>query len=301
MGKIQAYLKQKMKRHIPEKYRRKLDQPREQLSANFANLLYGVLRLFPLSVVAGVKEKIKCTGRMDYPRRDIYMRVDSLVQRNRLFACQKEPETVDWIETHCKAGDVFYDIGANVGAYSFVAYAVMAGDCTVYSFEPSFSTFMALSHNVLLNRCQEKIIPFQIVLSDVTKLISFNYSDATPGAAAHSIGDVINEEVQPAQPAFSQRVLSYRLDDLIHQFGLRMPNHIKIDVDGSELDILCGAAEVLAYLDLRSVLIEVDEKKYPNEEIQKLMMRNGFFVRSRHFRINTNTTANYIFEKGGRK
>jgi hypothetical protein len=59
--------------------------------------------------------------RLDYDRADIYLRVTSKAETFRVKACAKEPFTIDWIHAHLAAGDVLYDIGANVGAYSLVA------------------------------------------------------------------------------------------------------------------------------------------------------------------------------------
>jgi FkbM family methyltransferase len=251
----------------------------------------------PMPQAVAAKEGIRLTGKLDYPHAEILMTLDSSIQLGRLHACKKEPETIAWLETYLRPGEVLYDIGANVGAYSFVAYVVTSGDCTIYAFEPSFSTFAALSQNVLLNHCQDKIVPLQLALSDETKLLAFNYSSFTPGSALHRLGEPSGEVRLPFQPEFSQPILTYRLDDLVHQFMLRRPNHIKLDVDGAELGVLCGAEEILAYPGLRSVLVEVDEQRYPSGEIWHCLESKGFRLRSRHPRGQSETLANYIFER----
>lgn len=51
---------------------------------------------------------------LDYPGADIWLIVESEIEKTkRINACQKEPETVHFIESLPK-GSVFYDIGANV-------------------------------------------------------------------------------------------------------------------------------------------------------------------------------------------
>jgi len=290
-------LKQWSKTYVPKNYWERLSQAKMKLSLSSANFLLGMIHLLPLHKIAYLKERIQCVGRLDYPRKDIYMRVDSLLQIARLHACEKEPETINWIESLFKPGDIFYDIGANVGAYSFVAWAVAHGDCAVYAFEPSFSTYAALNHNILLNHCQEKVVSLQVILSNETKLTTLNYSQVTPGAASHGLGDADGENGQRFHPEFIQSIPSYRLDDIIKQFSLRIPNHIKIDVDGAEYSVLQGAMETLAHPGLRSVLVEIDEERYPYGEIPSLMISKGFRLGARHLRSNSNTLANYIFEK----
>ena len=244
-----------------------------------------------------VKESIQVTGQLDYPRADIQMVLDSAMQLYRLSACAKEPETVEWIESHVRAGDVFYDIGANVGAYSLVAHAVAGGDCTVYAFEPSFSTFAALSENVRLNGCDGKIIPLHVALSAETKVFTFNYSQVVPGAASHGLDQPIGEDLKPFVPTFTQPILSYKLDELIDQFSLLPPSHIKLDVDGSESDVLKGADKTLGSPQLRSILVEIDETQQRGEAIRTNLESKGFQVKTRHERRGSATLANYIFER----
>ena len=77
-------------------------------------------------------------------------------------------------------------------------------------------------------------------------------------------------------------------------FSLPPPHHLKIDVDGSELNVLRGAAATLAGRQLRTILIEVDD---PNAEaVSELLGGHGFELRSRHPR-GTAGLANLVYEK----
>ncbi|TSC96848.1 MAG: methyltransferase, FkbM family [Parcubacteria group bacterium Athens1014_26] len=234
-----------------------------------------------------VKEKSKIIEKLDYPKNNILMDINSFNQLPRLNACRKEPETVSWI----------YDIGANVGAYSFVAKSVANNNCKIYAFEPGFSTFTELSQNIFLNNCQEKIIPFNIALTDQTNLFSFNYSDINPGAAGHTLKESLTENGEKFKPFFIQPILSYRLDDLIKQFSLDLPNLIKIDVDGAELNIIKGAENTLSNPSLRSVLIEINEKIYPPGDIINCMKKFGLEFASKHSRMKSKILFNYIFKR----
>lgn len=244
-----------------------------------------------------VKEKSRIVEKLDYPKSIILMNISSFSQLPRLNACRKEPETVNWIEKNMKEGDIFYDIGANVGAYSFIARVVTNNKCKIYAFEPSFTTFTELSQNILLNDCQEKIIPFNVALSDKTNLFSFNYSDINPGAAGHSLKESITENGKNFKPIFIQPILSYRLDDLIKQFSLDLPNLIKIDVDGAELNIIKGAENTLSNPFLRSVLIEINEEIYPPQDIIGYIQKFGLEFISKHSRMRSKILFNYIFKR----
>ena len=55
---------------------------------------------------------------------------------------------------------------------------------------------------------------------------------------------------------FKQGALAYSMDDFAAAFGLSAPDHLKIDVDGVEGQILRGAPSLLTQV--KSVLIEVE-------------------------------------------
>jgi hypothetical protein len=93
-----------------------------------------------------------------------------------------------------------------------------------------------------------------------------------------------------------QPVLAFRLDDLVREFELRPPTHLKLDVDGAELAMLQGAAVTLRSTSLRSVLVEVTESQADAEPILALLTGAGFEVTSRHFHERSGVT-NVILER----
>jgi len=84
--------------------------------------------------------------------------------------------------------------------------------------------------------------------------------------------------------AFRQPVMTFRLDDLIEHFDVPMPNHIKMDVDGGELDVLAGASRTLACGTLRSMLVEVAVDE--SSEVTQAIERHGLRLVSRFFVTN---------------
>jgi FkbM family methyltransferase len=192
--------------------------------------------------------------RLDYDRAEIYLRVATKSESFRLRACAKEPFTVEWIESHVKGGDVFYDIGANVGVYSLLAAKKPGGAARVFSFEAGYASVASLCANVVLNRLEADVTPMPLALSDRTAMNVFSVRDVEPGAARHALG-AGDPEDGPA--VFRQPVMMFRLDDLVEWLRLPPPTHIKLDVDGGELAVLEGAACTLRSPSLRSVLVEV--------------------------------------------
>ena len=255
-----------------------------------------MLRLLPVTAQALVLGAVEPVGLLDYKRKPIRMTIGSKDHLYRLLACWKEPETVNWLESNVRSGDVLYDIGANVGAYSLIAFAVSGSQAKVYAFEPSFPTFNSLSRNVFLNQAQGSVIPLHIALSDRTAVAEFQYRNLQPGAAKH---ELLPENSRGGKSApFVQRLLAYRIDDLIEQFGLEAPDLIKLDVDGHEFSVLQGAEKTLRLTKTRSVVMEMDSSRPEHtRRIEEWMSEKGFRVVSKH-QHKDSTIINCIFVRG---
>lgn len=232
-----------------------------------------------------LKNGINLTGKMDYSPHDIYLHVDSLTEyETRLYSCQKEPDTVNWIEDSMQPGDLFFDVGANIGAYSLIAAKCFAGAVKVFAFEPAFSNFSQLCRNIALNNCQDAVFPLSLALSDQTRIGEFNYYDLETGGALHTLGEAIDYKGDRFTPVLIQKMLSYRLDDFIEQFKIPSPTHIKIDVDGIEKAVLQGAQKTLSSPSLRSIDVELEEGE-GQREITELLVAKGFKLETQHNRL----------------
>ncbi len=191
-------------------------------------------------------------GRLDYEGAEIWMRLGSFREFQRLYSCRSEPWTVDWIEQWIRPGEVLYDLGANVGAYSLVAAKKPGGGARVYAFEPGFSTYAALIENLVLNAADRDITALPVAIGERTELTHLALSQLDAGAALHSMGG------ESEGAALLQPILVYALDDFVERFGLPIPAHIKLDVDGAEQAVLAGAGRVLSDPGLRTMLCELD-------------------------------------------
>lgn len=255
-----------------------------------------VHKSLPAGSLLDLKNEINVVEKMDYERRDVLLNIDSRIEyETRLHSCRKEPDTVEWIETFLKSGDVLFDVGANVGAYSLVAAKFFDGAVKVYAFEPAFLNYTQLCKNVYLNGCQGSVIPLPIALSGKTALGVFNYHNLIPGGALHTLGAAVDHKGETFVPAFTQHILGYRLDDLIRQFGIPVPSHIKIDVDGIEMEVLEGARETLSNPSLRSVIVELEAGE-GERQITELLTSKGFELHSKYGRW-TPGMLNCIFSR----
>ena len=262
-------------------------------------ILVKTLGFLPLVSAVSIKQDLDSAALLDYPKKDIKMSVDSRIELKRLRACSEEPATVDWIAKNRRPGDVFYDIGASVGAYSFIFFAEAKGDCAVYAFEPNPFTFSSLSKNILLNGMEEKITAFNLALSDKTGIAKFFYSSLVPGIASSAL-EHTGRQAELSSQGF-QRVLTFTLDDLAEKFGLKYPNMLKIDVDGAESNVIEGAKKILASNELRHILVEIDERIDTHTDTISKIKNSGFnFIsksRARKSGKKVPVVFNYIFSK----
>jgi FkbM family methyltransferase len=233
-------------------------------------LLRDLFQRLPGKLAAGLLERSLSVRKLDYDKQDIFLVVSSQETVMRLKSVAKEPFTVDWIERWVGRGEIFYDVGANVGAYSLVA--ARGAGARVFAFEPAGPNYHDLCRNIALNDCDESISPFPIALWNETATVPFSHRMLQTGVAMHAMG----ARLEGAE--FRQPVLAYRLDDMIATFGLPVPQHAKIDVDGPELKVLQGATAMLRDPAWRSILLEIDSAGGSENEsaIVDLLQRCGF-------------------------
>lgn len=234
-----------------------------------------------------IRGNLQIYGKLDYTKHKLL--VYNMIRAN---SCTKEPETVEWIEGFEK-NDVVYDVGANIGAYSLIMSKYAE---EVYSFEPAVFNFSILTKNIIENvkkgLIENNIIPMNIALSSKTNIGEFNYGSLEDGTSIHMFGSKINQHGKTFEPELSQKILAVSIDDLIDVFGALVPTHLKIDVDGNELDVLNGAKKTLKNKKLKSILVEITFSK-KGEETRKFIEDNGFELLEKSKR--SMDFANHIF------
>ncbi|HVK55316.1 MAG TPA: FkbM family methyltransferase [Burkholderiales bacterium] len=180
----------------------------------------------------------------------------TLFRANTVFS--KEPETISWIDSFAD-GEVFWDIGANVGTYS--VYALCRHDrLQVVAIEPS-----PLNLELLIRNVNENAIAagrFTLVPLALTSKLGhsvFNLSSMELGGALNAFGVDYGHDGKRLEGCLSYSTVGVSIDDLIETFKLSPPNHIKIDVDGIEHLVLQGATSTLKNMAVKSILIELNE------------------------------------------
>lgn len=218
--------------------------------------------------------------KLDYKHSDIYLRTTStVVEGKRLHSCAKEPETIKWIETKITDGCCVWDVGANTGAYSLIM-ARRYPTSRIFSFEPSYINFYDLCENIRFNGGQNQIIPLNLALGRLEGVQKFYYSSDVVGSALHSLDyDLVST------PVFSQYVLGMSGDAMLDTYKYR-PTHVKIDTDGTELEVLEGMQEYISKKYIQSFLVETVADTGKQGLIIEFLGRFGYKIESRHLHNN---------------
>ncbi len=244
-----------------------------------ADLLASLVGQMRVEAVAMLMERLPPAYPLDYSAHPIRLLLSSTQIGQRLISVEKEPFTVEWIEQSIRDDDVFYDIGANVGAYSLIA--ATSSRARVFSFEPSPASFLDLARNVALNGCSNSITPLPLALWSTNELLALASSASVAGAAQHRVTSLTGTPEEGAEA-----VIGMRLDDLVERFGLPVPTHAKIDTDGYEIDVLVGAERTLVRDEWQSIIIELDrDDTGRNKQIRTILTDAGFGVHRQHTRL----------------
>ena len=191
----------------------------------------------------------------------------------------KEPDTITWLDSF-DPGEVFWDIGANVGVYSL--YAARTGKPSkILAFEPSPWNFATLVRSAELNGWNDRISPYCVAISDQTKLDTLHMKNAFFGSAQCSFGEPVNQWGGRLDVALEQAAIGFSIDAFIVTFDPPFPNRIKIDVDGLDGAVARGMARTVRDERVRSVLIEIDQARTGElDEVTRIMGEGGLELRN---------------------
>lgn len=210
----------------------------------------------------------------------------------------KEPDTIAWISGF-DSGDVFVDIGANVGTYAI--WAGRTRGVQVYAFEPESQNYALLCKNIVLNNLSDKVLAYCLAMSDEVSFSRLYLSRFAAGEADHSFGTQVDACLQPVKKSFSQGCFSTTLDKLVEIGAIPVPTHIKLDVDGFEHKVIAGAAKTLVNDAVKSILVEINPYITEHREVVGWLVSKGFSYSEDQVRESTRKDgvplANYIFRR----
>lgn len=166
-----------------------------------------------------------------------------------------------------REGDLFGDIGANIGAYTILA-SKNVGARTI-SVEPIASTFAWLKQNVALNQISGLVTLFACGAGREPGVLRFT-----------STSDTVNHVVSEHEKQDNGGVVEVPIKTLDEIFAGESPVILKMDIEGFEWPALQGGAQVLGSPSLKALIIELNgcggRYGYSDEHIHQLLSDYGF-------------------------
>lgn len=146
----------------------------------------------------------------------------------RLLLGTYEPDQTSRVVQELSEGSVFYDVGAAVGYYTVLAAPRVGAAGRVLAFEPDPKNAAFLRRHVEINRFTNVVVR-QSAVGDRDGTATFTCGSGT------GTGHLSDDGGAP--------VAICRLDSMVEEHG--WPTHMKIDVEGAELEVLRGAQGIL--------------------------------------------------------
>jgi FkbM family methyltransferase len=164
-----------------------------------------------------------------------------IIGRRLLIFKVWEPDITDIFLKNLKTAELFIDVGAHWGYYSVLFALESSPDAQVYSIEPNPKTFRVLQNNVTLNDLGSKITLISAALGRTQ-----GSGHLQPGKKENSGNSKLSE-------------IGIKVDidclDNSKLFPRKKVSIVKVDVEGSEYDVLEGGSCFIQEMSEGSLLI----------------------------------------------
>lgn len=162
-----------------------------------------------------------------------------------------EPDHTDWVARSLAPGDVFVDVGAQIGYFSLLASQAVASTGRVVAVEANPTTYGLLLQNLAAN--------------DAANVRALNCA----ASAEHALVEVYAHPHDSCRSTVfpreghepSGKVAAVPLRDLVREDEWRRARLVKIDVEGVEPEVIAGMEGVFGWLrDDCELLVELNNE-----------------------------------------
>lgn len=146
----------------------------------------------------------------------------------------------EWIRL-LKSATVVFDVGANTGIYTLLTCFAGTADQKVVAFEPTARAYARVLENCNVNGIIDRVTIEKTALSNRVGTFEFLHFE---NATRISSGASYVEGFSPFAPQSSELCVATTLDTYIAETGI-VPDLLKIDVEGAEVDVMEGARDLI--------------------------------------------------------
>ncbi len=176
-----------------------------------------------------------------------------VIDRRLLATGLWEPYVTACMREQIKPGQVFYDVGANIGYHSLLAARLVGPEGRVIAFEPNPAIAARFRHHIQLNDIHNVDVIEACVTTEPTRRVTLHLPPRNipnPGRATTR-----------AEPGFHAiECDAVRVDELVQRGAIPRPDIIKVDVEGAEIIVLQSMSDTFSETHRKlTVLLEVTE------------------------------------------
>ncbi len=182
-----------------------------------------------------------------------------------------EPDISHWIARRLRPGDLFIDVGSNIGYYTLLASKRVGSSGAVVAIEASPGIYTKLTRSIAANGCQN-VRAVNVAVSDNPGKVMIYAGPPENSGATSTLADW-----RAGTP--EAEVLALPLDQILTPSEMQRVRLIKIDVEGAEAPILRQIAGTIhAYPPQVEVLVECSPRGDTGEwaQIMALFFDAGF-------------------------
>ena len=169
---------------------------------------------------------------------------------------------------------VVFDVGANVGYYTFLAAALLEGRGWVHAFEPWDRVFRRLEDTTRRNRF-DNVVLNRVAVSDVDGMVTLHLP--RPDAEDEHLSNASLIRGFVAQ-ATAVEVSAMRLESYCRARRIERVDLLKVDAEGSELMVLRGLGELLGQWQPDLVLEVLEPRAASLEDLLRPLAYRRFLI-----------------------
>jgi FkbM family methyltransferase len=202
-----------------------------------------------------------------------------------------EPDITAWVRRRLARGDVFLDVGANIGYYSLLASRMVGPHGSVVAVEASPTTFRVLLDNVAMNGVAN-VRALNLAASEHPGRVKlYRGSEYHSGLATvvEERGFELGAEVEAEVPAAP-------LNSILSAEEMRRLRLAKIDVEGAEAQVVAGMGSLIerGRPDLE-IIIEIDPVRLERQGTSAEAVLAPFFRAGYHAYVLANDYSPYAY------
>jgi FkbM family methyltransferase len=167
-----------------------------------------------------------------------------------------------------RAHDVVLDIGANIGMFALWLQSQARG-IAVHSFEPASATRERLKRNLAANQVDNFVHVHSVAVTNVCSMVSLKRAESSGETSLFSHATTLHDA--------EELVPTITLAEAVALTGASSIDFLKIDVEGSEIEIVEGAGAE-TWSKIERVAIEYHDLFRPGcrERVTLALERQGF-------------------------